>query len=279
MLRQWHDREVERAGFSVLSSYVDRAWLPVLGPSSTLALRRLGDLALIDPVGIDVDLAELAADLGLGSGVAPSSRLVHALDRLDWFKMLARFDADLWVRERGAAGLNSGDRAGGVGRRPVAPCGPERAASWTGGRRCRVSTVGAGLHFFGAEVPLGHFARRSGRGLRPRPIDGRRHLSAAEGGEDALREIAYRLRVGHENAGQRTDHGPEFLDRTLYFQLATVQLTDRLLADGSPLTPSGRAQRPLYPSATRVSSSKDRRPSGVASLVSRLRIARRARSK
>jgi hypothetical protein len=52
----------------------------------------------MQPEGSTVDLTVLAGDLGLGSSGGPSSRMVHALDRLERFKMLARFSNELWVR-------------------------------------------------------------------------------------------------------------------------------------------------------------------------------------
>jgi hypothetical protein len=51
--------------------------------------------------------------------------------------------------------------------------------------------------------------------------------------EDALFEIANRYHLRHQNAAQRTDYSVEFLEWVFYWYLATVRLTDRLLADPS----------------------------------------------
>lgn len=48
--------------------------------------------------------------------------------------------------------------------------------------------------------------------------------------EAALFEIANRFDIRHRNDAQNTDYGDEFLDWIFYWYLATVQLTDRLLA-------------------------------------------------
>ena len=83
-VKGWRDAVVEERGFPVLSPYVEAVWLPVLGPSATLALRRLGALAAARPEGVDVDLGDLARDLGLGGATA---RLLRTLRRLEMFGM------------------------------------------------------------------------------------------------------------------------------------------------------------------------------------------------
>jgi hypothetical protein len=45
VVRRWVDPVVERAGFPVSSLYTETVLLPVLGPSTTLCLRRLGGWA------------------------------------------------------------------------------------------------------------------------------------------------------------------------------------------------------------------------------------------
>lgn len=49
--------------------------------------------------------------------------------------------------------------------------------------------------------------------------------------EDALFGIANKYHLRHQRADQRTDYSPDFLEWIFYWYLATVQLTDRLLAD------------------------------------------------
>ena len=87
VVKPWRDPLVEGCGFPVSSAYVETAWLPILGPSATLALRRLGLLAMERPDGFEVDLAELAGDLGLGKAIGNSSVVVRTLRRLETFGM------------------------------------------------------------------------------------------------------------------------------------------------------------------------------------------------
>lgn len=87
VVRPWRDPLVEGCGFAVSSAYVEAAWLPILGPSATLALRRLGLLAVARPEGFEVVLGDLAADLGLGKGTGNDSIIVRTLRRLERFGM------------------------------------------------------------------------------------------------------------------------------------------------------------------------------------------------
>ncbi len=67
-VRPWRDEVVEQHGFDARHVYVETFWLPVLGPSAVLALRRFADWMDSRPVGVEVDLVDLGASLGLGAG-------------------------------------------------------------------------------------------------------------------------------------------------------------------------------------------------------------------
>ena len=77
--------------YPAASGYVERYWLPVLGPSATWALRRLGPLAATttSAAPVAVALRELAAELGLGAVDGSSARVRAALDRLVRFHVAA----------------------------------------------------------------------------------------------------------------------------------------------------------------------------------------------
>ena len=64
-VRAW---EVDRGGplFPVQHQYVEMLWLPVIGPSATWLLRRMGGWVLACPDGLTVVLPELSESLGLG---------------------------------------------------------------------------------------------------------------------------------------------------------------------------------------------------------------------
>ncbi|WP_199339912.1 hypothetical protein [Mycobacteroides chelonae] len=50
------------------------------------------------------------------------------------------------------------------------------------------------------------------------------------GDEGALFEIANKFNVRHQNEGQKADYDPIFLDWTFWWYLATIELTDRVIA-------------------------------------------------
>jgi len=73
--------QVRQVGFDLEHPYVERCWSAVVGPSSTLLLRRVAAL-WVDDVPARIDAAELSRSLGLGASVSDRSRLVNTLDRL-----------------------------------------------------------------------------------------------------------------------------------------------------------------------------------------------------
>ena len=82
------DPRVHRAGFSLDDPYLERCWLPVLGPTSVLMLRRMPLMWQRDPaVGVPVD--ELAAVLGL-NGTGRNSPVWRTVDRLVRFNFANR---------------------------------------------------------------------------------------------------------------------------------------------------------------------------------------------
>lgn len=87
MLVAWADPVVEAHGFPVNSAYTETVLLPILGPSSTFALRRLGTWAAAQPNGLPVDTAELAHDLGLSHKGGRNSTMARTISRLCQFGM------------------------------------------------------------------------------------------------------------------------------------------------------------------------------------------------
>jgi len=87
LVRAWVDPVVESHGFPVNSAYTETMILPILGPSATFALRRLGAWAAAQPEGLTVDIAELASDLGLSHGGGRHSTMARTIARLCKFEM------------------------------------------------------------------------------------------------------------------------------------------------------------------------------------------------
>jgi len=75
------DARVQRIGFDLTDPYVEQCWSAVVGPSSTLLLRRMPVL-WVARVPAEIDAGELSRSLGLGFGVGENSRLVNTLQRL-----------------------------------------------------------------------------------------------------------------------------------------------------------------------------------------------------
>lgn len=78
------DARVQRVGFDLADPYVEQCWSAVVGPSSTLLLRRMPAL-WVAQVPAEIDASDLSRSLGLGRGVGDKSRLASTLDRLARF--------------------------------------------------------------------------------------------------------------------------------------------------------------------------------------------------
>jgi len=72
---------VDHLGHDPRSAYVERFWLPILGPSTTLLLRRIAAELDHEPDGAEVELSPLARSLGLGLQGGKRSAFVRAIDR------------------------------------------------------------------------------------------------------------------------------------------------------------------------------------------------------
>jgi hypothetical protein len=82
----WVSARADQFNLSVLSRYGEAYWLPIIGPSSLLMMRRLGTLANLG--AFTINLADLAGSLGLGTGVGRSSTVVSTINRLNKFNLV-----------------------------------------------------------------------------------------------------------------------------------------------------------------------------------------------
>lgn len=89
----WPDSSIDCASYDARHSYVEHFWLPVLGPSSVLALRRFADWFENRPAGVEVDLVEFGSSLGIGTGTGRHTQVNRTLGRLVDFR-LARISGD-----------------------------------------------------------------------------------------------------------------------------------------------------------------------------------------
>jgi hypothetical protein len=87
---RWVDPVVEAEGHAGRSWYVEWFWLPLLGPSATVLLRRLQIRLDADPDGCWVDLDGLSQQLGLGTFESKHAPLPRAISRLVHFGLAKR---------------------------------------------------------------------------------------------------------------------------------------------------------------------------------------------
>jgi hypothetical protein len=72
---------VRWVGFELTDPYVEQCWSGVIGPSSTLLLRRMPVL-WAERVPAEISASDLGRSIGLGSGTAKSSRVAVTQKRL-----------------------------------------------------------------------------------------------------------------------------------------------------------------------------------------------------
>jgi hypothetical protein len=84
-VRPWHDPVVDDVGFDARSPYVETYWLGVLGPTATWLVRRLAQRLDAQPEGFELDLAAIAAELGVGARSSKHAPFVRSLQRCAHF--------------------------------------------------------------------------------------------------------------------------------------------------------------------------------------------------
>jgi hypothetical protein len=96
----WIDPVVDRRGHDPRSSYVERFWLSILGPSATWIMRRF--VAGFDehPDGYDLDVEPTARSLGLSVSKGPASPFARSVQRCVIFGMAAPRSDGWTVRRR-----------------------------------------------------------------------------------------------------------------------------------------------------------------------------------
>lgn len=91
----WQDSLVDGQGNPAWSHQAEREWLPLIGPTAMVALRRMAVDVSAGPVVYD--LAALGAELGVPGQKGAFER---ALRRLVRFRLVALVDGSLLVRTR-----------------------------------------------------------------------------------------------------------------------------------------------------------------------------------
>lgn len=77
----WRDPVVDALGLDPRSTYVERFWLPLLGPTSTWLLRRFAAEFDACPDGFSMDMREAARSIGIGNRGGKAGPFQRSLER------------------------------------------------------------------------------------------------------------------------------------------------------------------------------------------------------
>ncbi len=88
----WRDPVVDALGFDPRSSYVERFWLPLLGPTSTWLLRRMATEFDTHPEGFSLDAADCARSIGIGNRGGRNGPFHRSIERCIRFGVARRED-------------------------------------------------------------------------------------------------------------------------------------------------------------------------------------------
>lgn len=94
----WEDPEQDAVGHDPRSAYVETFWLPVVGPSTTLLLRRLADEFDLEPQGFEINGASLSKEIGLGPRMDRRGSFARTLERCMKFHLVQQQGDLLYVR-------------------------------------------------------------------------------------------------------------------------------------------------------------------------------------
>lgn len=97
----WREPVVDAIGFDPRAGYVERFWLPLLGPTSTWLMRRLAVEFDTQPDGFSIDAGDCARSIGIGNRGGRSNPFQRAIERCVRYGLARHEDNDiLAVRTR-----------------------------------------------------------------------------------------------------------------------------------------------------------------------------------
>lgn len=100
VIRPWHDPLVDERGHDPRSSYAEKYWLGVIGPTASWIMRRFADEFDDAPDGFTIDLAHTASSMGLSYLRGAQSPFGKALHRCVMFGLAHATDDGWAVRRR-----------------------------------------------------------------------------------------------------------------------------------------------------------------------------------
>jgi hypothetical protein len=83
----WRDPLIDQVGHDPRSTYVERFWLPVIGPTSLWLLRNITCSLELRPEGLELDLEHTARQIGLGGHRGRHGPFHRAIARLVTFEL------------------------------------------------------------------------------------------------------------------------------------------------------------------------------------------------
>jgi len=86
-IEPWLDPVLDKLGHDARSAYVERFWLPILGPTTTLFLRRVAHELENQPNGFDLQVLPTASALGLGVSGGRNTPFLRGMARAAKFKL------------------------------------------------------------------------------------------------------------------------------------------------------------------------------------------------
>jgi hypothetical protein len=99
-IRPWIDPVVDRRGYDPRSTYVERYWLGVIGPTATWIMRRFAECFDSQPDGFVLDLEHTASSMGLSYTRGATSPFGKALHRCVMFGIAQPRSDGFAVRRR-----------------------------------------------------------------------------------------------------------------------------------------------------------------------------------
>lgn len=96
----WADPLIDGSGFDPRSTYAERFWLSVIGPTAGWIMRRMADLFDESPDGFELDLAHTANTMGLSYDRGAASPFARALNRCVMFGLAHPHHGGFAVRRR-----------------------------------------------------------------------------------------------------------------------------------------------------------------------------------
>ncbi len=102
----WPDPVIDELGVDPRGTYTERFWLPVLGPSTVLFLRRLADGLEDAPDGFQLDLDDVARCLGVGVRGGRNAPIMKTVERTCRFGAAQLHGRDTLAVRRRLAPLN-----------------------------------------------------------------------------------------------------------------------------------------------------------------------------